>query len=309
MNAEPSQALMDRLIACLPLLAAVSEAGSFAAAAESLDLDPSAVSHRVRGLEKALGLRLFDRTTRSVRPTRAGALLCEAARRTTADLARALVAARETRRNAPVRLSVMSSLAMKWLVPRLPLAREAGLDLALDVSEGFADLGPGGADAAIRFGIGPYPGLHSTRLAPCALQPVIGAGLEARFGRGFDPLDRHGPALLGDLGSGRNRALVSWEEYARRRGRPLPEGTRRQEFDRSDLMLLAAMSGLGVALGRSVLIDDDVAGDRLYPVGAPVRIEAAYWLVTSPEEADAERIRSLRQWLADRFAASRTTPG
>lgn len=103
MTAEPSRALMDRLIACLPLLAAVSEAGSFAAAAGRLDLDPSAVSHRVRGLEEALGLRLFDRTTRSVRPTRAGALLCEAARRSTADLARALAAARETRRNAPVR--------------------------------------------------------------------------------------------------------------------------------------------------------------------------------------------------------------
>jgi LysR family transcriptional regulator, glycine cleavage system transcriptional activator len=297
------------VIACVPLLVAVAEAGSFVGAAGRLDLDPSAVSHRVRGLEQALGLRLFDRTTRSLRPTRAGTLLCEAARRATADLARALVAAREARRDATVRLSVMSSLAMKWLVPRLPLAREAGLDLALDVSEGFADLGPGGADAAIRFGIGPYPGLHSTRLASCALQPVIGAGLEVRFGRSFDPLDRHGPPLLGDLGSGRNRALVSWDEYARRHGRPLPEGTPRQDFDRADLMLVAAISGLGVALGRSVLIDDDVAGGLLVPVGEAVRIEAAYWLVTSPEEADAERIRSLRQWLADRFAASSASPG
>ena len=69
MNAEPSRALMERLIACLPLLVAVAEAGSFAGAAGRLDLDPSAVSHRVRGLEQALGLKLFDRTTRSVRPT------------------------------------------------------------------------------------------------------------------------------------------------------------------------------------------------------------------------------------------------
>ena len=309
MNVEPPRELLDRLISCLPLLVAVSEAGSFAGAAGRLDLDPSAVSHRVRSLEYNLGFKLFDRTTRSVRPTRAGALLCDAARRTTTDLTRALTAARESRREATVHLSVMSSFAMKWLVPRLPLAREAGLDLALDVSEGFADLGAGGADAAIRFGIGPYPGLHSTRLASCALQPVIGAGLEARFGRDFDPLDRHGPMLLGDLGSGRHRALVSWEEYARRLERSLPEGTPRQDFDRSDLMLLAAISGLGVALGRSVLIDDDVAGSRLYTIGAPVRIEAAYWLVTSPEEADAERIRSLRQWLAGCFAASPARPG
>jgi len=307
MNTDPTQAPAERLIACVPLLVAVAEAGSFAGAAGRLELDPSAVSHRVRGLERILGLRLFDRTTRRVRPTRAGALLCEAARRTTADLDRTLAAAREARRDAAVRLSVMSSLAMKWLVPRLPLAREAGIDLALDVSEDFTDLGPGGADAAIRFGIGPYPGLHSTRLAPCVLQPVMGTGLEARFGRGIDPLDLHGPPLLGDLGRGRNRTLVSWEEYGRRRGRPLPEGTPRQDFDRSDLMLVAAISGLGIALGRSVLIDDDVAGGLLVPVGEPVRTEVAYWLVTSPEEADAERIRSLRDWLVGLMARSSRT--
>jgi LysR family glycine cleavage system transcriptional activator len=102
---------------------------------------------------------------------------------------------------------------------------------------------------------------------------------------------------------------VSWEEYARRRERPLPEGTSRQDFDRADLMLLAAISGLGVALGRSVLIDDDVAAGLLFPVAAPVRIDAAYWLVTSPEEADAERIRALRHWLVGLLTAAPAGPG
>jgi LysR family glycine cleavage system transcriptional activator len=303
MNAVLPRATLDRLIGCVPLLAAVAEAGSFAGAADRLGLDPSAVSHRIRGLERELGLQLFERTTRRVRPTRAGTLICDASRRASAELSRAVEMSREMRRSSTVRLSVMSSLAMKWLVPRLPLANEMGFDLALDVSEGFAELGAGGVDAALRFGIGPYPGVHSTRLAPCALQPVIGAGLKARLDRAFDPLGPRSPMLLGDLGSGRNRELVSWEEYARRLGRTLPD-VPRQDFDRADLMLLAAISGLGVALGRTVLIDDDVAEGRLIPVGDPVRIDAAYWLVVAPEEADSDRIRTLKDWLANLLGAS-----
>jgi LysR family glycine cleavage system transcriptional activator len=117
MNDVLNDAPLTKLVQSISLLAAVSRHISFAAAAQDLGLNPSAVSHRIRALETALGMTMFDRTTRRVRPNRAGAILCEAANRSLDDVERALVAARELRSERAIRLSVHASLAMKWLIP------------------------------------------------------------------------------------------------------------------------------------------------------------------------------------------------
>ena len=142
-----NDAPLMKLVQSISLLAAVSRHGSFAGAAQDLELDPSAVSHRIRALEAALGMPLFDRTTRRVQPNRAGALLCEAANRSLDEVERALVAARDLRSEKAIRLSVHSSLAMKWLIPRMPDAQRTGIDLSIDVSEGLARFDTGDVDA------------------------------------------------------------------------------------------------------------------------------------------------------------------
>lgn len=298
MNSERDASLNDRLLAAAPLLVAIAEGGGFAAAAERLGIDPSAVSHRIRGLERALGFRLFERTTRQVRPTRSGKILSDAARAAVSEIDRAIAAATEARRLPVIRLSIMSSLAMKWLVPRLPAAREAGLDVSVEIDERQVDLGRAGIDAALRFGIGPYPGLHSRRLMRCRLQPVIAPSLITAGRDSVDPLDPGGLLLLGDTGSGRWRGLVAWERYAEGCGRELDGSARRQNFDRADVMLQAAIGGLGIALGRTLLIEDDIRNGLLTPIGPSVRIEACYWLVTSYENTESRSIGRLEEWLS-----------
>ena len=281
------------------LLAAIEREGSFAAAAQALDLDPSSVSHRVRALEDFLGLALFERTTRRVRPTRAGAILCAGAVRSAEDVQRALASARAVGSGTGLRLSVTSSVAMKWLVSRLPDATGAGLDLSLDVREGLAPLDRPGVDAALRFGRGPYPGLHATRLASCLLQPVIGAAHPAGRSSGD-----HLPAradLLGDATAERDETGVTWADYARLTGDPGLLSRSETRFDRSDLMIQASIGGLGIALGRTLLIEDDVRAGLLRAVGAPARATSSYWFVTSSELADSEAIVTLRSWLRDQI--------
>lgn len=298
MNIGNDDQLGDRLLAAAPLLAAIADGGSFAAASERLDIDPSAVSHRVRGLEKALGFRLFERTTRAVTPTRPGRILCDAARAAVFELDRALVAAREARRLPTIRLSIMSSLAMKWLVPRLPAAREAGIDVSIEISEGLVDMNRAGIDAALRFGIGPYPGLHARRLMQCSLQPVVAPSLLAASPGLTDALDPGGLLLLGDTGSGSWSGLVAWNRYAEGRGRPIAQTLARQDFDRADIMLQAAIGGLGIALGRTLLIEDDIRNGLLAPVGPPVRIEPSYWLVSPYDNAENAAFKRLGDWLS-----------
>lgn len=299
MNDGADDPAVARLVQSFGLLAAVHRHGSFAGAARALDIDPSAVSHRMRALEAELGLTLFERTTRKVLPTRAGALLCEAATRSWTEAGRALAAARDLRSSRSIRLSVHSSLAMKWLVPRLPGAASSGLDLSLDVREDLVTFEAGEIDAALRFGAGPYPGLHATRLAGCALQPVMGVGHPVAGRSGPALLADPHLTLLADSGAERYRTGTTWHDYRRLAGLPeVPTQTVRH-FDRADLVLQAAIAGLGVALGRTLLIEDDIRRGLLAPVGGPVRAGASYWLVTRPEGADTEGIRRLRAWLAD----------
>ncbi|WP_209428363.1 LysR substrate-binding domain-containing protein [Pararhodobacter sp. SW119] len=301
MNRESEDIAVSRLVQSLGLLAAVQRYGSFAGAARALDLDPSAVSHRIRLLESELRLKLFARTTRSVSPTRAGAILCDVASRSWTDAGRALRAARDVQTTRSIRLSVHSSLAMKWLLPRLPSAASAGLDLSIDVREDLVVLASSEIDAGLRFGDGPYPGLHATRLAGCELQPVIGTAHPAARKTRLDPASDGTLTLLSDSGADMFRTGTTWRDYRRLLGTPEPSPQAVKHFDRADLALQAAIGGLGVALGRSLLIEDDIRRGLLLPIGRPVRVAAAYWLVTNQELATSAGMQSLRDWLKEQI--------
>lgn len=294
---SPRDPALGRLIQTLEVLAAVAEAGSFSRAAERLGIDQSAVSHRVRALETALGFRLFERTTRQVTPTRAGAVLCQAAGRASADLAQALGAARELRSGGAIRLSVPSSLAMKWLVPRLADARRDGLDLSLEVREDLAALDQGQIDAAIRFGPGPYPGHHARRLARCRLQPVASPAYLRRAGVSGEGASLDGLDRLADRRGEQDGTRFSWADYLAASGGGPLDGPPPLYFDRADLMLQAAIGGLGVALGRSLLIEDDIRLGLLVAVGPSAPSASDYWLVTRPEWAGTASLARLLRWL------------
>ncbi|MCV2869889.1 LysR substrate-binding domain-containing protein [Defluviimonas sp. WL0002] len=214
---------------------------------------------------------------------------------------RVLSAARDLRSSRSIRLSVHSSLAMRWLLPRLPAAAASGLDLSIDVREELVDFVAGEADAGLRFGVGPYPGLHSTRLAGCMIQPVVGAAHPAARRPTVDPLKDETLTLLSDSGAEKFRTGTTWRDYRQLRGVPEVSDHSVRSFDRADLMLQAAIAGLGVGLGRSLLIEDDIGRGLLVPVGAAVRVKAAYWLVTKPDLAANSGIRSLEKWLKEQI--------
>ncbi|WP_353475221.1 LysR family transcriptional regulator [Salipiger sp. H15] len=299
---EPRNSLpLEKLVQSMTVLAAVYRQQSFAGAAQELGLDPSGVSHRIRSLEEALDLVLFERTTRRVHPTRAGTLLCGAAVRSLDEAARALDAARDLRSETSIRLSVLSALAMKWLIPRMPDAQRAGFDLSVDVREEPVSFETGDVDAGFRFGAGPYPGLHATRLAPCDLQPVIGSRM-MRNRKPDETLLRDGRTpLLGARGAEKFGTDGTWADYWRLLGRDADSPNPRIGFDRSDLAIQGAVGGLGIALGRTLLIEDDIRHGLLLPVGPRMRATSAWWLVTTPELAGTEGMQLLRAWLKEQI--------
>jgi LysR family transcriptional regulator, glycine cleavage system transcriptional activator len=138
-------------LGALRVFEAAARRGSFLKAAEELAVTPGAVSRQIKALEVELGVRLFDRFNRSIRLTEAGETLAQGVRQGLATLESAVETVR-SRREAPLVVSVMHSLAARWLAPRLHLfeQKHPEIQLLLAASDTTVDLARDNVDVAIR---------------------------------------------------------------------------------------------------------------------------------------------------------------
>lgn len=297
-----------KLVQASPMLAAIGEELSFTKAAERLNVDQSAVSHRTRSLEDALGHTLFDRTTRQLRLTEIGEILCHAAIDSMARWDTALDKLERSRSTNLIQLSLPSSLAMKWLIPALPNAQTKNLKLSVDVKEDTIDFQANEADAAIRFGPGPYPGLHSTHLSHCWMQPVASPNYLADRTEGTPLLTDPETTFLADRRGEVDETEFSWNSYFSNTGSVRDGFNPDYQFDRADLMLQAVIGGMGVGLGRTLLVEGDVEAGYLQAVGSSIRMRSGYWLVCTASFAETNRFERLRGWLKSEIQATVLKP-
>ncbi|NVJ97524.1 MAG: LysR family transcriptional regulator [Alphaproteobacteria bacterium] len=295
-----------KLVQASPFLATLHTCGNFTRAAEMMGVHQTAVSHRVRALEDMLGIQLFERTTRALKFTHAGELLCRAAHASVTDLEDALDRIMQARNSSTIRVSVPPSMAMKWMVPKLTQARSAGLALSVQAQTKLVDFTRGEADIAIRYGIGPYPGLHCLRLGTSYMQALASpAYIQAK---GVDPAApwtmEHD--ILMDHVTETDQIPFGWLQFSESE----PAFTQGfddpvSRFDRTDLALQAAMTGLGVALGRSLLYEQDVENGFLVPLGRPHAVKPTDWLVCSHEFAQTRKYKTFAAWLQQEIADTR----
>jgi DNA-binding transcriptional LysR family regulator len=135
---------------------AVAEERSFTRAAKRLGVTPSAISHAIRGLEEAIGVRLLSRTTRSVAPTDAGKQLLTRLQPALIDIREAVdqVAGLGNKPSGRARVLVPRLAAMTVLAPKLGEFARTYPDVVLDVTadDRRMDIVAGGFDAGIHFG-------------------------------------------------------------------------------------------------------------------------------------------------------------
>jgi DNA-binding transcriptional LysR family regulator len=152
----------------LATFAAIVDAGGFTPAARRLDVSPSALSHAMRGLETRLGVRLLNRTTRSVAPTEAGERLLASLTPAIASVTEAL-ATLDASREQPtgrLRISAHRTAALHSILPRVPafLARYPDIRLELSVEDGLIDIVAGRFDAGVRHSHVLQPDMISVRI-------------------------------------------------------------------------------------------------------------------------------------------------
>ncbi|HEY0134801.1 MAG TPA: LysR family transcriptional regulator [Nannocystis sp.] len=152
----------------MTVFVAVCEAQGFAPAARRLGLSPSVVTRQVAGLEAHLGVRLLQRTTRSLRLTEAGTRFLERARRIVAEVEEAEQSAQAERASPVGRLVIAAPLiyGRMHVAPAVSryLERYPGVSAELQLSDRLVGLVEDGIDVAVRIGHLADSGLVARRI-------------------------------------------------------------------------------------------------------------------------------------------------
>jgi len=270
---------------------------SFTLAAAELNVTQTAISHQIRRLEEELGIRLFVRQNRALALTAEARDYLPGVRAAFNDLR--LATDRLLRRDDDkvLTVSTLASLAAKWLLPRLTDFQEAhpGIDVRITTSANLIDFQRDNVDAAIRYGRGQWPGLRADWLMADELFPVCSPSLL----RGEKPL--RCPEDLKDhvLLHTSNANSDDWRLWLTAAG--LPTDIARQPgitFDMIFMTVQAAIDGIGVAMGRTSYVQDDIAKGRLVvPFRIALPADAGFYLVSPGGRRDTAKLGAFREWV------------
>ena len=271
---------------------------SFKAAAEALFVTPSAVSHQIRSLEDQLHVSLFERSSRGLTLTEAGARYFAQID----ALFRRLESVTEQLQvrfgRSLARLHVPPFFASELLLPRLQGFLDATPETDIELDTVLSPLRSHAADAdlSIVVGTGPWEGLDAQRLFAQRFTPACAPALLARAAiRAFADLDSHTLIVHEARRDG-------WDRWAQLNG---VQALRPRKLLRVDTMFAAAEAaekGLGVALVSAPL------GRQRFASGALVRLFAAdldvgesYFLLHRHEDAGRHEVLALKEWLLGEF--------
>jgi DNA-binding transcriptional LysR family regulator len=247
----------------------VAEKRSFTAAAAELRVTPSAVSQTVRALEERLGIRLLQRTTRSVGLTEAGARFAAQLKPALESVQGAFdaVNALRDRPTGVLRLNLPRLGYQQVLAPKLEAFLAAYPEITLDVhvDDAFADIIDGGFDAGIRIGEMVERDMIGVRVSADLRSAIVGSpAYFARHDEPKHPRDLHAHDCI----NYRRRALgkvYAWEFTDK--GKDFAVAVNgRLLIDDADLMLSAALDGLGLAYLLESTVREAVAAGRLVRV-------------------------------------------
>ncbi|HCE6854164.1 LysR family transcriptional regulator [Pseudomonas aeruginosa] len=285
-------------------LATVEQAG-FTAAGAALNRDGSLVSRRVTALEKRLGVRLLERTTRRVALTEAGEAYYQRMRKAVQAVgeidAEAVDAAGAVR--GTLRLSLPATFGRMWIAPILPafLRQHAGLMVEARYEDRYADLVAEGFDVAVRIGELADSRLIARKLVPasrllCASpdylvergMPAHPSDLANHDCIGFSRLASHPIWHLGDDG----------KKVAVRISGPLVT-------DDATSLIHGAVAGVGIAMVSDWLAGPELKSGQLVPVllDHPVATSEGIYIVHPSAKLVPAKTRAFIDWLGEVFAS------
>lgn len=272
----------------------------FGRAAQELCVTDSAVSHQIRQLEEQLGVSLFEREGRQVRPSAPARRLLHSLQQAFELILDACDELRDPGSQAQLRVAVTTELAQKWLVGRLADFAERHPQITLHLHEQPLEAQLPGAemDLAIIYGTGPEDasGYFVRPLPTLQFFPVCSPGL---FNQSplKHPRDLARHCLLHDDQDGK-----TWNAWLATHAADL-RPARHLYLGHAGLTMEAAARGQGVAIGDNLTSAEDLASGRLVrPFAAQVASLGQYALVCERLRLDKPAVAQFVDWFSDQLA-------
>lgn len=294
--------MKDRLNG-MRVFAQVVDAKSFSAAADKLGMSKSLASRHVSALERALSVRLLNRSTRKLSLTEAGAVYYEHCARIVqeAELAEQRLTHTQTEPAGLVKVTAAPAFAVRHVLPALGEfhRKYPKIQVKLFCSNRPLDLGDEGFDLGIRVSFGPAPNLVARKLA--ANRSVLCASPAYLKRRGT-------PRRIDDL---REHECVLFPPIAPKGVWTLRRDRRKYsvrvagafETDEMDVVRAAVAAGLGISFLPLYMVGEALQKGQLVPLLPQYQLvpESAIYLVYLPNRTLSSRVRALIDFLTERF--------
>ena len=281
-------------VAELEAFCATARAGTTIQAARSLGLTQSAVSRSITGLEARLGVALFVRARQRMTLSDAGRTFLREAEALLDRLNDAAMSVMAFGGQAQVlRMAVLPTFARLWLIPRLRAFQATMPGLSIDMAARLSpvDFEAEPFDLAIQRTHHRASGAHHLHLLDEELAIVAAPSLIGRA-----PLSRDEVLRLPLLQQSTRPTL--WPDSCRAMGLDPRGALRGARFDHFDMVLDAAIGGLGVALVPEILARPALArGDLTLAAPGDVRTGQAYTLIYPERSAELPHFARFRDWL------------
>ncbi|MBV7299028.1 LysR substrate-binding domain-containing protein [Enterovibrio paralichthyis] len=290
------QVLKGQHLGALFTFAEVGKHSTLTAAAKSLCLTTGAVSQQLLQLEQQLGFSLLERHSRGIRLTDKGKSLHQSISFHLAEIDAEIASLQQSsHKRQEIRLKLTPSFAFKWLVPKLESFHQSFPDIQVQIfAEGaLVNSDTRDFDLAIDYRPHPFRHPHGELLLDEYLLPVM----SPRY------LERHS-WLQNDAGNAKRWQEVTllhdampwekaeknleWRDWAKAMQLPITTD-KGHFFNRTDMAMSAAEAGVGIAMARVALIDNELETGRLVSPFSPIKADAGYYLISSTQNESNEQ--------------------
>lgn len=280
----------------------IAERSSFTQAAEDLQLPRATVSNLVQRLEARLGVRLLERTTRTVRLTPDGEAYRQRCVALLADLEEADGLFRQAEPKGLLRVNLQGTLARRFVVAALPalLARHPQLELQIGEDDRLVDLVREGVDCVLRAGTLRDSSLVARRVAQLQQVTCASASYLAQFGVPTSLVELAGHRAVNYVSSATGQALpFEFTVGGEVKTLPLPGVV---SVTGADVYAGAAIAGLGLVQVPRYRVADELASGQLREVLADAPPPPLPVSVLYPHNRQLSvRVRAFVQWLTEVF--------
>lgn len=276
---------------------------SFTLAAQELNVTQGAISRQVRLLEDYLGKTLFERTTRAIHLSPTGSQYYQTVRESLLQLAQATGQIRHWQGAQQVTVVTSTAMASLWLLPKVAEFQRDNeeIDLRIIAYDHVKDLSRLDCDLALYYCRTPPQDMQVTPLFTEEVFPVCSPAYLAK-----NPDLQHLEQLadctwlwLDDL----QRDWIGWPEWFQRLGHRVLEPRHRVNINSYAMLIQSALSGQGIALAWSNLVDNHLqTGALVRPIDAVLHTDAQFCLL-EPQGRGGSRqsVRRFRSWLLEQL--------